>query len=91
MSTLYLDLEIFSPVNLKTAGVYRYAEQAEILLFAYALDNGPVEVWDCTAQKEMPDSLKQAIKKADYVCAHNSGFDRVILEHCLPGVFNAVA
>ncbi len=32
MTTAYLDLETFSPVDLKRHGTHRYAEQAEVML-----------------------------------------------------------
>ena len=35
--TLYIDIETYSPIPIKH-GVYRYAEKAEVLLLAYALD-----------------------------------------------------
>jgi DNA polymerase len=42
---LWLDLETFSEVPLRD-GTWRYAERAEIMLWAYALGDGPVKVWD---------------------------------------------
>ncbi len=42
-------------------GVHAYAEQAELLLFAYAIGNGPVQVWDCTATATMPEELSAAL------------------------------
>lgn len=80
MSTLYLDLETFSK-NPLTFGVYKYSEAAEIMLFAYAIDNGPVRVVDCT-KESIPDELNDAYDNCEYVCAHNSNFDRVILNVC---------
>lgn len=43
MRTLSLDLETYSPTNLATAGVYRYAEDEafRILLFGYSIDGAP--------------------------------------------------
>lgn len=43
MTTLYLDLETYSPVPI-THGTHRYAEEAEVLLVAYAWDNDAVAV-----------------------------------------------
>lgn len=44
---LHLDTEVYSEVNLKDAGVYRYAEHesTELLVACYAFDDGPVTVW----------------------------------------------
>lgn len=47
MTTLWLDLETYSPVPI-THGAHAYAEGAEVMLFAWAIDDGPVSVWDCT-------------------------------------------
>lgn len=43
-----IDIETFSDVDLVKCGVYRYAESPnfEILLFAYSINNGPVQVID---------------------------------------------
>ena len=47
---LFLDIETFSSVDIKEAGAFRYMESPdfEILLIAYAWDNGPVELLDLT-------------------------------------------
>jgi DNA polymerase len=82
MKTLYLDLETYCETPIKH-GVHRYAETVEILLFAYALDDGPVKVWDVTLGGEMPTDLCYAfLDESVQLCAHNAGFDRTVLEHC---------
>ena len=79
MTTLWLDLETYCETPIKH-GVYRYAEDAEILLFAYAVNDGPVIVEDFTAQGGLPsDYLADMMSRADEVVAHNSMFDRVVL------------
>jgi DNA polymerase len=42
-----LDLETFSRVNLKTAGLYRYAEDesTDLLCVCWAVEDGPVHAW----------------------------------------------
>ena len=47
MTTLWLDLETYSTVPIKH-GAHRYAEEAEVLLVAVAVDDQPTDVWDCT-------------------------------------------
>ena len=42
---LWFDLETWSPAPIKD-GTHRYAEQAEVMLWAYALEDGTVKVWD---------------------------------------------
>lgn len=46
MKTLYIDIETFSEVDLKKANVYRYAADPsfEILMAAWAIDDGPVQL-----------------------------------------------
>ena len=48
MQTLAIDIETFSSVDLIETGVYRYVEAPDfgILLFAYAFDDDPVEIFD---------------------------------------------
>ena len=83
MNTTWLDLETFSTIPIKH-GVHRYAERAEILLFAYAFDDAPVSLWDVT-RDEMPTDLADTLRDpTTLITAHNSAFDRTILRHCLP-------
>jgi DNA polymerase len=90
---LWIDLETFSACPLKDAGGYAYAAHAstEILLLAYALDDEPAQVWDCTATAEMPADLAGAFAEVRQgtrlICAHNTMFDRKVLEakgYCFP-------
>ena len=48
MHHLSIDIETYSSVEIGKAGMYKYAQSPdfEILLFAYSLDGGPVEVVD---------------------------------------------
>ena len=50
MTILYGDLETYSEVPIKD-GTHKYAESAVIMLWSYALDDGPVKVWDTGAQQ----------------------------------------
>lgn len=75
---LWLDRETFSLLDLKVVGTYLYAEAAEDLLVAYAIDDGPEQVWDVTADPFCPDDLYHALQHADEVWAHNAQFDAAI-------------
>ena len=78
MTRLHLDRETWCELDLKAVGTYRYAEQAEDLLIAYAIDDGPALVWDCTAE-EMHDELFYALEDTQQeVWAHNAQFDKAI-------------
>ena len=80
---LRFDLETYSEVPIKH-GTHAYAEKAEILLFAYALEDQPVSVWDLTANPTMPGDLKHDLSNPDVLIqAHNMSFDRTILRHTI--------
>ena len=48
MTELGIDIETYSSRDLGKCGVYKYVEAPDfaVLLFAYSVDNGPVEVVD---------------------------------------------
>jgi len=83
VTCLYIDLETYSEVPI-THGTHAYAAGAEIMLMAYAIDDGPVSVWDVTENGAPPQDLVNA--KFDEVWAHNSHFDRTVLKHAMPGL-----
>lgn len=77
---LYLDLETFSTTPIK-AGTYRYAADADILLFAYAWNDEPAQVIDFTDIDTWPAAkVKDLLSQADEIVAHNSMFDRNVLK-----------
>lgn len=79
MTTLYLDLETFSETPI-THGTHRYAENAEVLLVAYAFDDEDVEVLDLTERGSL-GNVQMMVDTADTVVIHNSAFDRTVLRH----------
>jgi len=91
MTTLYYDSETFSRLPL-SRGVYRYAEEGEVMLVAWAVDDGPVAVSDLTdpegnfrlGQEEI--NLRYVLETADIVIAHGAMFDRTMLRHTRPGL-----
>lgn len=84
MTTLFLDLETYSETPIKH-GVHAYAEKAEVLLFAYAIDDGPVHVVDMANPNadDPPFPLMRLDRSTTTFVMHNSGFDRVVLKHAL--------
>lgn len=88
MTTLYVDCETYSELDLKTVGTYRYAENCEIMLITWAVDDGPVNCWDVTENYELPFELYTAVQNAETVVAHNAMFDRTVFENemILPSV-----
>ena len=86
----FLDLETFSTVPIND-GTWRYAEQAEILLFAYALEDGPIHVWDVTQNALMPDDLVSILRDQSIeLWFHNVAFDRTIIRHAMPLVYKLI-
>lgn len=75
---LFGDLETYCDAPIKW-GTYQYAEACEIMLFAYAIDDGPVKVWDLTTGTPMPPDLQHALLTADEIVFQNSMFDRSVL------------
>ena len=46
MQTFSLDIETYSPQDLSKVGVYKYAENCEVMLVAYAYNDEPVRIVD---------------------------------------------
>jgi len=84
MRNLFCDLETFSPTPIKH-GSHRYSELAEVMLFAFAFDDGPIQVWDLTTGEEMPQQLRAALDDENVLTIwHNGGnFDTVVLRNTL--------
>lgn len=81
---LWLDTETFNTVDLPTAGTYRYAETCEVMLVPYAIDDGPVQLWDRTVSEEWPEDLWSALyNNKCTIVAHHAMFDRNIVKHSL--------
>lgn len=80
--TLSIDIETYSDMDLKKTGAYRYVESPEfrILLFGYAVDNGPVHVVDLAQGQEIPDDIVRALlDRAVTKTAFNAQFERICL------------
>ena len=86
MKKLSCDIETFSDVDLIRCGVYKYADSPnfEMLLFAYAVDDGDVHIIDIAGGEELPEEIIQAIKSDTVVkTAYNAQFERVCLSRYL--------
>lgn len=78
MIHLSIDLETYSDVNLKKAGLYRYVQSPafEILLFAYSFDGAPTQVIDMAQGEKIPMEVIHAL--TDPQClkhAYNAAFE----------------
>ncbi len=91
MSEFFFDTETYSPVPIKH-GTYRYAEEVEVMLFSYALGDGPVSVWDIAAGEPCPAEVEAAANDPECIWwGHNSGkFDWPVIAHGLPWLAAAV-
>lgn len=77
---LFIDIETFSSVDIKSSGAYKYIESPdfEILIIGYALDSGPVNIVDLAQGEEIPEELKKALFDSNCVkVAHNAVFERL--------------
>lgn len=76
---LWVDIETYSEEELKTAGLYRYAQSPsfEVNLFGYAYGDGPVTVIDLTNPFcQIPEQVKQDMFNPNIVkAATNAAFE----------------
>jgi len=82
MQTLQIDIETYSPVDIKKSGVYPYAIHPEfrILLFAYAFDDEPVRVIDMASGEAIPREVLQALYNPGVLkTAFNALFERTCI------------
>lgn len=82
MTVLSIDIETYSSVDLTKSGVYRYVEAPdfEILLFAYAYDDEPVQVVDLTAFEDLPEQVLHDLTDPNVIkTAFNANFERVCI------------
>ena len=81
---LAIDLETYSEVDIRTAGTYKYAENCEILLFAYAVDDKPVQIIDMMNGENIPNEIIEAVTDDKYLkTAYNAAFEINVIKHCL--------
>lgn len=86
MKTLSIDIETYSDQPLQKTGVYRYCEspEFEILLFAYSVDNAPVEVVDLACGEKIPEEVLIALADETVIkWAFNASFERICLSRFL--------
>ena len=86
MRELFLDIETFSSVDIKKAGLYPYVESEdfEVLLIAYAWNDEPVRLIDLVMAgmdyfdppEEMADIIAGLLDPDTLKIAHNNAFER---------------
>lgn len=83
---LSIDLETFSDIDIKKAGVYKYSESAnfEILLFAVSVDGAPVTVYDLACGDTLPEDILLALVDDNVIkWAFNASFERICISNWL--------
>lgn len=82
MTTLFHDTETYCPVPLSN-GTHAYAEQAEIMVHAWAVDDDPVRSWDATLGTPMPAELEDHLldERVTIVGQNYGNFDRTVLKY----------
>ena len=86
MTTLSIDIETRSSVDITKSGVYRYAESPdfEILLFGYSADGGDVRVIDLANGETIPQDILSALTDSSVTkWAFNANFERICLSRYL--------
>jgi DNA polymerase len=84
---LNIDIETFSSVDLKKSGLCRYAVSPNfsILLFAYSVDGGAVQIVDLAQGEQMPLWLIQALASKEVVKhAFNATFEWTCINRFWP-------
>ena len=81
MKTLAIDLETYCELDIKKVGTYKYAENCEILLCAYAFDDEPVKIIDLACGEYFPAQFTDALfDKKILKTAYNAAFEIQVLE-----------
>ena len=74
----FVDFETRSAVDLTATGVYKYAvhHTTSILCMAWAIDDGPVEIW--SRGQPFPAQLREAVLGGCEMHAWNASFERIL-------------
>lgn len=86
MHSISIDIETFSSVNLKTSGVYRYAESDdfEVLLLGYSIDGSDVKVIDLAREELITNDIIDTLTNEKITkWAFNAQFERICLSRYL--------
>lgn len=86
MKILSIDLETYCDLDIKKVGGYKYAENCEILLWAYAFDDEPIKIIDLAQGEEVPQELINALTDSNILkTAYNAQFERTVISRWLYG------
>ena len=91
MRHLSIDIETFSSVDIRKAGLYKYVQSPDfqILLFAYAWEDGPVQIVDLAQGEELPPEIISAFTDPSVTKhAYNAPFEWYCLNKFWPTPLN---
>lgn len=80
---IHIDIETYCDLDIKKVGAYKYVEHDsfELLLFAYAIDNHPVEVVDVASGDFIPKDVLSILSNPNVIkYAFNANFERIGLK-----------
>jgi len=86
MKTMSIDLETYSSADLSKCGVYKYVEAPDfdIILFAYSVDGGEVQVADLAQGEKIPTEVLLALEDESVIkYAFNASFERICISRFL--------
>lgn len=79
---LAIDIETYSDIDLINCGVYKYtdSDNFEILLFAYAVDDGETKIVDLACGEEIPEEVMDMLFDDKVIkTAFNANFERTCI------------
>lgn len=80
--TLHIDFETTSTVDLRKAGVFRYAEDPDThVICACFMRGSPVQVW--RPGDPVPHDVRQTVELGEPICAWNAQFEATLWKHVL--------
>ena len=86
MDILGIDVETYCELDIRKVGAYKYCEHPsfEILLFAYAFNNEPVEIIDFAQGEELSKEVMEALYDPEILkTAFNANFERNAIRYDL--------
>jgi DNA polymerase len=81
---VFIDAETYSAEPIKN-GHFKYAENVEILMIAWAVDDADPEIWDAKRDVNMPSGLRDILRGEDILIAHNAAFEQAVFSADLAG------
>jgi len=78
MRHLNIDIETFSSVDIRKAGLYRYVQSPDfqIILFAYSYDDQPVQIIDLAQGEQIPQQIIHDLNDPSVIKhAYNASFE----------------